>query len=356
MSIYSANRSGSMSTATIRANESYNASDLGRIMYESQCNDMAIFEAIVCSDLFEQKAIAEGTMLLSEAEEANRKSFGELMTTLKNRILEWLKKIKGVFQAAIRKISAYILGNNKAFIADFEAAYAARKKAGKVFTGNISVKIYEVDRVKSEIPTADEILKEVEINKNATGVDKQEIIKGVLGGTVKEYKDRITKEYCVDMGCDDKDIAFYKEILSDAKKSITMLDDLKKDIERKVNGMVDVLKKAEREAQHIDKNKNHSDRVRRMTATVGAYEQILTVMVQAGISMVKTNVKNSRKALRAVLGEMKGLSESFIEASVAVDSTDADAALIDSIGGDNVPIDPEAEEEIEQLEAEVNAD
>lgn len=356
MSIYSANRSGSMSTATIRANECYNASDLGRIMYESQCNDMAIFEAIVCSDLLEQKAISEGVMLLSEAEEANKKSFKELMTSLKNRILEWLKKIKGAFQAAIRKISAYVLGNNKAFIEDFKAAYNANMKKGKMFTGDISVKIYDVDRIKSEIPAADKILSEVDANKNTTGVNKQEIIKSVLNGDIKEFRKRVQDEYSTDMGCDNSDISYYIEILSNAKESISHLKDLENEITKKVNGMVDILKKAERDAQSLDKNKVHADRVRSMTTTVAAYESILTVMVQLGITMVKTNVKNSRKALRAVLGEMKGLSESFIEASVAVDSTDADAALIDSIGGDDVPVDPESIEEIEQLEAEVNAE
>ena len=46
MSIYAANnRMGRASDATVVANESYGANDIGRILYETQVNDQAIFEA-----------------------------------------------------------------------------------------------------------------------------------------------------------------------------------------------------------------------------------------------------------------------------------------------------------------------
>ena len=65
MSIYSTNdRVGA--AATIVADESYRPSDIGRIMYESQLNDQAIFEATLMADFAEINGLREGTLLESE--------------------------------------------------------------------------------------------------------------------------------------------------------------------------------------------------------------------------------------------------------------------------------------------------
>ena len=55
MSIYSNNRSGSMELDQIAANESYTCNDFGRILYESQLNDMAFFEAVLACEFKEAK-------------------------------------------------------------------------------------------------------------------------------------------------------------------------------------------------------------------------------------------------------------------------------------------------------------
>lgn len=361
MSIYSANRSGSMATAPIVANESYGVSDLGRILYESQCNDMTLFEAIVASDLNEMKAVSEGTLLLSEAEEGNKKSFKAIIESLKTKILEWLKKIKGAFQAAIRKISAYILGDNKAFVANFKAVYDKKVGKGKSFSGEIKTTIYDVDALKGTIPSADEIRGIVADNKDADNVNKQEIVKAAftkaLGEEVtspKDYKDKAAKKYSSEMGCAANDINFYLELLENASESIKALRTLEKEITNKVNEMVSVLKKAEQEAKSVDKDKSHGQAVRNLTATVGAFETVVGVMVATGIGMVKTNVKNSRVALRKVLSQMNGDEATVAHEAAVIDGDDVEAALTDAPV--EVPMDAETAAAVEDAIATADAE
>lgn len=337
MSIYSANRTGSMNTASFVANESYDSSDLGRILYESQCNDMALFEAIVKTDLNSMTAVSEGTMLLSEAEEAEKKSFAGIIETVKQKIIKWWEKIKGAFKAAIRKISAYILGDNKEFVKNFEIVYNKKVGKGKSFDGEIKTRIFDVDALKTTIPKYEEIRDHVEASKTADNVNKQELVAKTLSDAVgkevkgaKEYKDAAVEAYGTEMGCNSKDLDFYKDILTNASESVKALRDLEKSINDKVSNILSILTKAEKEAKSADGKKNHSNNVRNLTATAGAFENVVSVMTSVGIGMVKANVKNSRVALRKVLSQMNGDEATVAHEAAVVDADDADNALTDA--------------------------
>ena len=90
MSIYSVNRTGSMALAQVAANESYKSEDIGRVLYETQVNDMAFFEAVLACDFNELKSMREGTLLESEVASLNEAAFGEMISKLVLTIFAWM--------------------------------------------------------------------------------------------------------------------------------------------------------------------------------------------------------------------------------------------------------------------------
>lgn len=365
MSIYSANRTGSVVAETARCNEGYTAADLGRIMYESQVNDMAIFESIVLTDLAEAKGIAEGTLLLSEAEEANKKTAKEIIETLKKKIIRFWEKIKGAFKAAITKISAYLLRNNKAFIADFEARYAAKIKKGDKF-GSVEVTKFDVEIYKKRIPTADEITEAIKANKDVDNVKSAEVVNRALGECLdgaevtspKDFKSKVIEKYGNKFTVDKNNYRVMVNLLNDAKSVVKSLKELESSTKDSVNSVINALKKAEqllqREADNKDDANAHGQIVKNLSTLVGAYEIVIANTTSVGIAMVKANVKNARKGLSGLIKSVTHEDAILAEAAATVENDEIDAALTDAPA--EPALDAETQNEVEELVAAADAE
>ena len=107
MPIYSNNRTGSMAVAQLAANESYTSEDFGRILYESQVNDMAFFEAVLTCDFNEIKGLREGTILKSEVAALNEATAKGIIDKLIQGVQSYWQKLKGAFKDAINKIGVW---------------------------------------------------------------------------------------------------------------------------------------------------------------------------------------------------------------------------------------------------------
>lgn len=361
MSIYSANRTGSVVAEMARCNENYTAADLGRIMYESQVNDMAIFESIVLTDLAEVRGIAEGTILLSEAEEANKKTAKEIIETLKKKIIGFWEKIKGAFKAAITKISAYLLHDNKAFIADFKARYAKKKSVAN----DVEIVYYDVDKYKTTIPTADTITNAIEVSKDADNVKSAEVVNKALGECIndevegtKDYKAKVIKKYGKTVVISNNTYDFAIEILENAKNTIKSLKELEKQTSDSVNSVINALKKAEqllqREAENKDDANAHGKIIKNLSTLVSAYETVIANTTSVGIAMVKANVKNARKGLSGLLKSVTHEDAILAEAAATVENDEIDAALTDAPA--EPALDAETQTEVEELVAAADAE
>lgn len=121
MAIYSTSRISGMRNsagADVVANESYvGTAGLSRALYESMVNDRAIFEAAIGNDFTQLNGLHEGTLLESELQaldEANAQSFIE---TIKAALKKFWEKIKGVFKTVYAKLTQYIVGHGKSYVA-----------------------------------------------------------------------------------------------------------------------------------------------------------------------------------------------------------------------------------------------
>ena len=131
--VISANRMSTMNgNYVIAANESYSVDDMGRILIENEMNDMAIFNAMLKSDMCELQARTEGTLLESEIQSMNEASIRDLFDSIAAKIKKAWAKIKGWFQSAYSMVTAYCVRNGKAFIAANRKALSELNDSTKV--------------------------------------------------------------------------------------------------------------------------------------------------------------------------------------------------------------------------------
>lgn len=355
MSIYSTNRAGTVASVEVVANESYRASDIGRIMYESQVNDQALFEATLAADFSEIAGLREGTLLESEIaafNEANTKSF---FATLKEKLAAFWAKIKGVFKAAIQKIAAYVLRDGKAFVKEFEAVEAK----GKRFVGKIEDAAYIFNGDAVELPKVADAEKYVASHKEGDMPNSKEIVNSVLGAEdAASYKKAAVEKLIGKKTIDNHD----KAAVEVMKKNLSGGSDLIKglrDEEKRVNSGLADLKKiieeternclaANKDAKKEDKD-NTANAIKRATVILGAYETVVSTMTSVKIAAAKTVITNSRKILAKMLSDMKGGSEAQHEAAAITAEDEVETALDDDLA---TPADDETQKEIDELVAE----
>lgn len=356
MPIYSNNRMGHMSTTAVAANESYTSNDIGRILYESQVNDMAIFEAVLASDFREIKGLQEGTILESEIAALNETTAKEFFSAMKERIKKFLAKVKGVIKDIITKIAIYVTRDGKKFVKEFEKIWAQKKS---YFDRTIEAKTYNTKQFK--LPSMQTIEGKIKSYKTITGtVDKTELLKKELGGLLgkpelspdefkKEYRLQISNIVKINSSNVENFIKDAKVVLNSGSKEIATLKETQADIEKNISTIEDILKKSEKDL--ISKNSTKEDKnnvnlnISKISALVSVYESLVTIFMGCKISAVKANIKSVNKYMREIVGNIKNESATFIESAVSVAEDDVDEALN---SGDNIQLDDKTDE-VEQL-------
>ena len=327
MSIYSNNRMGHVSTATAVANESYGANDIGQILYESQLNDQALFEAIVVSDLREIKGIREGTLLESEITALNEASIKGFFENVKARLKKFWEKVKGVFKSIIAKIALFVAKDGKEFVKVFEKNYKGFKgepikDCRLLLFGNSGKEANDY----FNFPEIESIKKSIESKKNDEKIDKSSIIGVELAKSIghnsksytpKEYKIEV-KKMLFDQTHDVNEknasavITYAKDILNTGAKSIKDLREMEKEIEKGIKKAEKEIKDAEKAAlgdsPSKEAKKNNNNVIRNISALVSAYEQVTSIVMGTATAAVRANIRNAYSILNKIMHQSMGSS------------------------------------------------
>ena len=337
MSIYSTNRSGSM--VGIQFNPgNYKSVDIGRIMYESACNDQMMFEAIIGHDFRELNAIREGTMLQSEIAALNEASVKEFAQKARERIMKfWEEKLKPAFKNAIRMISAYVLRDGKAFASRFEDF--AKGYNGKV----VSVKGPVRTDVKVTIPSAKDMESYIRKNMNDERKTQKDYTHALLAKAAgyddamspAEYRKKMIERcFQTDGTLKSNDVEKQLDILKNASDVVKQLTTYQKAAEVNIRETANRIKAAEKS--------DNKDAVRTISILVSACESVLSVTTSTAIKVVKLDVSNSRKMLGKMMSEMRGENSTVGEAAALADEAEVETELDDDLGIE--PTEAEAEE------------
>lgn len=336
MGIYSANRSGMMETGTIAANENYTSCDAARIMYESQVNDMAIFEAIIASDLHEAKALQEGTLLESEAVKFNRQNATGILGKLEERLKALWAKIKAAFKDVMNKIAAYVLRDGKAYAKEFKKRYEKKKLNGPVKTRIFNEKCS--DMLKAILPDIAVVSKTVKENaSNTDSVKTKEVIEKLLNGkSISEFKTDFREAMIQDGNVEPSDVDGLVSIIEDGKKIIARAKAQATNTERKIKDAINYIKSISRGYEADAKSNNAEYSIKNATATCSAFEKVASLHTSLTILAARTQIKQARINLSDVLSE-----------AVAENAVLAEAAALDAEAEVDDAMSPEVTEEIE---------
>ena len=336
MSIYSANRTGSFNVAQIPANESYKWNDIGRILCESQANDMAFFEAALACDFTEVKGLHEGAIAKRDVELAtveNKKKFIERMI---ERVKSFWAKLKGAIKSAINKIAELALSSRE-FVARFDKVVTA--KALSDWNGSISgVITYDISNIG-----LDKV--DLSVNSKETGSISDCLAKTIGNAsdvTPKNYTSK-AMEYCKSVETlTSAGVKEYKDIVSTASDRIKSLKQSEKNLERTMNMIINELKKSA--TTEVEKTTTSV-----ITERIQNTEIICSTVTKAAITMIKEDMKSRRAALRKVMDDITKTDEEVHEAAVLDDME----AFEDTMNA-GLP-DEETKKEIDALVASVEA-
>lgn len=346
MGIYSANRSGMMESGAIVANENYTSSDAGRIIYESQVNDMAIFEAIIASDLQEAKAIQEGTLLESEAVKFNRQNATGILGKLEERLKYFWGKVKGLLKDAMNKIAAYVLRDGKAFAKEFRKKFEGKKVKEPIKAVIFNYPIY--NQLK------DDALKVINMDSVSKTVDKyaynedmlksNEIAKKLLGEDISDYKENFKNNIVTDGTISPSSIDGLVDIVENGKKTIAEMKAFSNHVDKSFKSAIAYIKSLSKAKGNDDENY----KVKNATAACSAFEKLSSMFSQLIVSGAKTMVKQCRINLSNVLSE--AVQESAVLAEAA--ALDAEAEVDDAMSPEvstEIEDDPELKDAVEDV-------
>ena len=345
MSIYSTNRTGSMALAQVVANESYNSQDFGRIMYETQVNDMAFFEAVLACDFNEIKGLREGTLLESEIAALNEASFKSIVEKLCENLKSFWGKLKAAFQNAIDKIAAYALNDGKAFVKVFDSKVGNKAAS---WTGKVEdVLVYNLDHKCFQIPDGNTVsgwmkkLQSSSDNVNAAEIVGWELAEKVGASQpigVKEFAKKAQNATFRKEALDAGKINEYKKVVSNASSAVATLKKNQRDAEKSIN---DTMKELRNAAKGTDDEKNS---IIKLNSLVSAYQTYVSVVAKVGIQVVRNDMKSRRVVLTKAMNDIVKNSKELNEATVLETADEFDDAM-----NNDLNLDAETQAAVDEL-------
>ncbi len=309
MGIYSHNRfNGSVGVSKVNVGR-YTTNDFGRIMYESECNDQALFEAILMTDFKEVQGLREGTILESELQALNEASVKKILASLQERVKQFWQKIKKVFDNAITLVAAFIANNGKAYVKRFKRIYAEKTKNGK-WTGSETANLLNMSKLlkHAQPPEIGTIERDILARKNSDKLEKKDVINaglakiaGVSNVTgVDDYVTKANEKIFEEKTIKNSDIDSLCDTLEKGSSLINGLKDSKKRSEKAVQELGKRLTKAEKDI----KSDNTSDIIKNINILVSAYENIVSNTSKVAIKAVQKNLANTKSVLSKILADL----------------------------------------------------
>lgn len=327
MPIYSNNRTGSMALAQVAANESYTSEDFGRILYESQLNDMAFFEAVLACDFNEIKGLREGTILESEVKALNEASFKEMIDKVVVGLKKFWAKLKGAFQDAINKLGAWVGNNGKALAKQVSDAKMDSKWDGSI--ENVVTFDYSNEKLATlKGDMYNELFRAIGVKDiNVASITGEYLGRMVGAGhavNAAEYS-----KMCFDKARRTETLnksninAFVKDIDS-ASFHIAFMKKYQKAVEKSINDWIDDLRSAAKEEQNASK----------LNGIVRAYETIVATMCKTNIAITRADLKSRAAAITRALSDARKSVQEAAEVEVRCVIESFDEAMTNTLNMD----------------------
>lgn len=332
MPIYNRSQLSSGTTGFV-ATEGYNTTaDLGRALYESQLNDMRIFEAVCAADVHQYIGIREGTMLESEIRTLTEASVKGFFKAIGDRLKKFWEKVKQIFRQATAKLSTWVVRDGKVFVALHRKALMSMK------FNDVKVPNYRV--MKSEFNNfADVKLPDVNLDQavttaKGTGMSGS---KSLADNLLSDFKDFKLSKVAYLIGDDPIAIAFdeAKEINATSLNVQAMMDNLstaskyikdikkaekqrEKDIHNAIKSLDSVGKKIEN-----DEDGARTELLKVCREYVTLVESTCSKLTKNQIKIIRFSLGQDRRALGYMVGHGTVKENAIFEESAALDDIES---------------------------------
>ncbi len=300
MSIYSANRSAAVGTV---AEAKKYTTDINRIMYESEVNNMRIFEACMKYDFTQIQGLREGTILESEIAAIDEASKAEFLENLKKAWEAVKAKLKAAFDAILNK-----LGNAYRMIA-VPAIKRFEKMDDSKFSASTKFEFLAYQNPKivtSYSAISDDLKKEFESPRPIDGnISRTEIISKVLGKCVdaKEVQPGKLLSAMKEKYFGNKSISLTKSEIEKEIVSVLKMKDVIKDIktaQKACNDIIDSVTKSIKNTIAKNDVASMSD----LNTISSAYQTALTSVANAQCKIYVFTVNSYIKYLTAIMKKL----------------------------------------------------
>lgn len=314
MSIYSRNRTGVMEASQTKADMSYDVNDFGRILYETQLNDMAFFESILSCDFNEIKGLNEGTILEAEVALINETSFNNFKEKIITGLKKVWEKIKGIYNNAINWIAATVATKGKELVKRYSNIIGSKIKN---WNGEIPIKVYDhTDKIFTfDIDLINDYI-EVDANNNDKNYSSAEICMLCLHSNLNDSSDdtmgiaeftKIAMKLCSsDLVINKSNINELTSGLMNGRSHIKSLRDKEKAAGQAISATI----------KKLESQMGPESNISHLNAVVSGYEAYITIVTRAAIVAVRNDMKSRAaglaKVITAVAKTPKELKEAYI--------------------------------------------
>lgn len=297
--IYTVNESA---TKKITTDSKY--SNFASILYESEQNDMAIFEAALACDFHEVKGLQEGTILQSEVAALTEANMKEMLKTVKEALIRVRDKIIELYHRVIDYIGNYIIKDGKKLAERwnrYKTTYPDHKYQIEVMT------IDEDAAAKYKLNNFDAMAMANEVNDNAYAekADAAQIL-------TKALSERVGQE--VGSAAEFKKVALDK-VYKKVDASIEVLDKLAADLTS--NATIKELREEEGKIRELFDRymKDLEERAKKPDAAIiGAYASAFHTVIHAHADLnVKIQRERMRLAHRGLMAAMASVDNDIKE-------------------------------------------
>ncbi len=293
--IYTANRSA--------INESYSHADLSKILFESEVNDMAIFESALACDFNEVRGLQEGTILESEVRSLNEFSFKEMMDNVKKAADKFFNKILEAIRNAIAFIGNYVFNDGKKIVEkykEYRKQYPDYTLSGttKWINSSVTSMFPKLDLAKMKNDA--KAYKDANEGSAAHEIMCKELAKisGKNVDSAKTFMKDMLSGAFVDAKINESLIASMCSVLETGKQPIK---DLKKDeaeVRKNFKAYMSEMAKAEKEVKEGAVSANVIRNISK------AYQDVITNVTKLNITLAKEELRLARRTLTGVMVSM----------------------------------------------------
>lgn len=321
-------------TESASKSEAKNATNFANILFESEQNNMMIFEAALACDFHEVKGLREGTILNSELSTLQEKTAKEFMQSVWAVIKRVFEKLLNALASVMRTVGQWIIKTATPLADRFDKVYDEHKRSGVKF--NFETKWIDMDKLDKDYPIGELF------NNSMLKMDEYSGYKGAGNGGRAGAHDMAASLFCeylgVAAGTVKAPAEFVAKAMEDAikDKKITNKHDLDPmlDLLRK-NDAIKSLRKQEtelrREMNDVKKQLNKVDGVNADAVSIvaSAYQVAINAFTNLHVKAVKFNLREANTAIHKAIIDMEGaVKESAFAICVAESEFDAEMETI----------------------------